>query len=444
MPEKPRSHFNYDDRCAIEEGVRDGLSASAIARRLDVSPSSVTREVKSNRWAREPKRKSVRQARKCGAYNDCRKKRSVCAQCLLAETKRHSCKLCPAVVCCDLCPDFVPRECPAVTRWPYVCACAQSKKSACDLPKFRYDARRAQEMADARRSESREGVSITEEELARMLDIVVPLIENGLSPEAVWMSNPDLPVGCRTFRSWMESGIVPIPAIALPRKARCRPRKKKHGPAAARPGREYADFLALSQEERGSAVEVDSVIGYAGNQARILSFHAVRAVFQFYLRLEGPGSAPVVEACDMLEQLLGGPELFRAAFGVMVVDRGEEFADWEGIERSCLIEGANRCHVYYCDPMRPSQKGHCERNHAELRRILPKGRSDFDALTGQDLSLAASHISSNPRASLGGKRPIDVAAALLPEGLLDALGITAIPIEEVILKPSLLAHAVER
>ena len=74
-------------------------------------------------------------------------------------------------------------------------------------------------------------------------------------------------------------------------------------------------------------MEVDSVIGYAGNRARILSFHAVRAVFQFYLRLEGPGSAPVVGACDMLERLLGGPELFRAAFGVMVVDRGEEFAD---------------------------------------------------------------------------------------------------------------------
>ncbi len=94
--------------------------------------------------------------------------------------------------------------------------------------------------------------------------------------------------------------------------------------------------------------------------------------------------------------------------------------------------------------MRPGQRAIARRNHAELRRILPKGRSDFDALTGQDLSLAASHISSNPRASLGGKRPIDVAAALLPEGLLDALGITAIPIEEVILKPSLLAHAVEQ
>ena len=373
MPEKPRSHFNYDDRCAIEEGVRDGLSASAIARRLDVSPSSVTREVKSNRWAREPKRKSVRQARKCGAYDDCRKKRSVCAQCLLVETKRHSCKLCPAVVCCDLCPDFVPRECPAVTRWPYVCACAQSKKSACDLPKFRYDARRAQEMADARRSESREGVSITEEELARMLDIVVPLIENGLSPEAVWMSNPDLPVGCRTFRSWMESGVVPIPAIALPRKVRCRPRKKKHGPAAARPGREYADFFgAFPRGERlcSGGGQRHRLCGQSGAHTELSRGEGRVPV------LPAPGrarSAPVVEACDMLERLLGGPELFRAAFGVMVVDRGEEFADWEGIERSCLIEGANRCHVYYCDPMRPSQKGHCERNHAELQAHPAEG-----------------------------------------------------------------------
>ena len=59
----------------LRKGVRDGLSASAIARRLDVSPSSVTREVQIEPLGqREPKRKSVRQARKCGAYDDCRKR----------------------------------------------------------------------------------------------------------------------------------------------------------------------------------------------------------------------------------------------------------------------------------------------------------------------------------------------------------------------------------
>ena len=48
MPERPGCHLDYDDRCVIEEGIEAGLSASAIARRLEVSPSTVTREVKAD------------------------------------------------------------------------------------------------------------------------------------------------------------------------------------------------------------------------------------------------------------------------------------------------------------------------------------------------------------------------------------------------------------
>lgn len=56
---------------------------------------------------------------------------------------------------------------------------------------------------------SRTGISISEEELASMLDAVAPLIRNGLSPEAIWLGLGDgLPVGVRTFYSWMESVYV--------------------------------------------------------------------------------------------------------------------------------------------------------------------------------------------------------------------------------------------
>lgn len=40
MPERPGCHLDYDDRCVIEEGIEAGLSVSAIARRLEVSPST--------------------------------------------------------------------------------------------------------------------------------------------------------------------------------------------------------------------------------------------------------------------------------------------------------------------------------------------------------------------------------------------------------------------
>lgn len=444
MPERPGAHLTYDDRCAIEEGVADGASASSIARRIDVSPSTVTREVKANRWSRECKSKAVRASKKCARFEDCRHERDVCPECR-QERRRRACRLCRLAVCCDSCPDFAPRECGKLGRWPYVCTCGGSERSRCPLPKFRYDARRAQASSDERRGECRRGLSISEGELRALLEKVVPLLGRGLSPEAIWMANEGaFPVSARTFYSWMQDGVVDVPAILLPRKVRCRPRKKKRAKAVARPGRERSDFLALPLAEQALAVEMDSVIGYAGNAARILSIHFVRLSFQAYLRLPGPGSAHVVAALDMLERALGSPGAFAAAMGTLLLDRGEEFSDFEGMERSCLEEGARRCRVYYCDPLSPGQKGSCERNHAELRRILPKGRSDFDLLSEADLAVVASHVNSYPRRSLGGRRPIDAANAMLPDGFPALLGVTALDLEEVVLKPSLMRHAVRQ
>lgn len=446
MPERPGCHLDYDDRCVIEEGIEAGLSASAIARRLEVSPSTVTREVKANRHGRPSRAKAVRPARKCANYDGCRRFRDVCGSCS-QEGRRGACRLCGLASCPDLCPDFAPRVCALLDRWPYLCRCDKARRARCDLPKFRYDARKAQESSDGRLVHSRTGISISEEELASMLDAVAPLIRNGLSPEAVWLGLGDrLPVGVRTFYSWMESGVVDVPAIHLPRKVRCRPRRKRRGgaPGRALEGRGYAEFCALPLAEQARAAEMDSVAGRAGSSARILSVHFVASSFQFYLRLPDATSRSVVGDLDMLERALGSPEAFGAAMGVLLTDRGSEFSDPLAIERSCLEPGKRRCRVFYCDPLAPGQKGACERNHSELRRILPKGRSDFDALNCADLAVAASHVNSYPRAALGGRCPVDAARALLPEGFVDLLGVVKVPLEEVVLRPSLLPHAVDR
>lgn len=314
MPERPGCHLDYDDRCVIEEGIEAGLSASAIARRLEVSPSTVTREVKANRHGRPSRAKAVRPARKCANYDGCRRFRDVCGSCS-QEGRRGACRLCGLASCPDLCPDFAPRVCALLDRWPYLCRCDKARRARCDLPKFRYDARKAQESSDGRLVHSRTGISISEEELASMLDAVAPLIRNGLSPEAVWLGLGDrLPVGVRTFYSWMESGVVDVPAIHLPRKVRCRPRRKRRGgaPGRALEGRGYAEFCALPLAEQARAAEMDSVAGRAGSSARILSVHFVASSFQFYLRLPDATSRSVVGDLDMLERALGSPEAFGA------------------------------------------------------------------------------------------------------------------------------------
>ena len=92
--------------------------------------------------------------------------------------------------------------------------------------------------------------------------------------------------------------------------------------------------------------------------------------------------------------------------------------------------------MFYCDPVKPSQKGTCEKNHAELRKILPKG-TDFDALDQWDISLACSHVNSYIRASQGAP-PIALASITLPKNMLDSLDIVTISPDDVVMKPKLL------
>ena len=113
------------------------------------------------------------------------------------------------------------------------------------------------------------------------------------------------------------------------------------------------------------------------------------------------------------------------------------------MERSCLVEGERCCRVFYCDAMRSDQKAEAEKNHEELRRILPKGRSDFDRLTQVDVAAVCSRVNSYPRPAREGKCPFDLAAPELPGELLGNLGVDRVPPDEVLLRPALVAHAVE-
>lgn len=94
------------------------------------------------------------------------------------------------------------------------------------------------------------------------------------------------------------------------------------------------------------------------------------------------------------------------------------------MERSCLVEGARRDRVFYCDAMQSSQKARAERNHERLRRILPKGRSDFDALSVWDVAVCASHVNSNPLARASCKCPFEVAEGR-PQGAPRRVGLRA-------------------
>ena len=97
-------------------------------------------------------------------------------------------------------------------------------------------------------------------------------------------------------------------------------------------------------------------------------------------------------------QAVLGADGARRVFRAVLTDNGAEFSD-EAAIAALLGEGPGETRLFYCDPRRSDQKGACERNHVEIRKLLPKGRGlRFDRLVPADLALAMSHVNSSPAA----------------------------------------------
>jgi IS30 family transposase len=450
MSEGRKNHMDFHDRSVIDDGIRDGLAAREIARRIKVAASTVIREVKQNRSVKYPTRKGVVRARRCIHYADCQQSATACEKC---SSQWTTCKKCRTRSCIDTCPQFELRICPKTQSWPYVCPRECTKRTTCGYPRYSYGASQADVSYRTRLVSSREGIDISDEELIRMFALIEPLVLQGQSFDAIWAEHKDeLPVCVRTFYNYQEQGITSVAAINMPQKVRRKPRRKgekKDGEEKARTridrtGRLYEDFEGLSEEDKLRVVQGDSVIGHITNTQRILSLQWKRLSFQLYLLVEDGSSKSVVDRLDLIERTLGSPEAFEILMGVLLVDRGGEFDDWAGMERSCLQEGVARCRVYYCDAGNSNQKSEAERNHEFLRRILPKERSDFDALSKSDVAWVCSQVNSYPRPILNGARPYDLALPVLGQEFLDALSILRIPADEVVLSTKLFPHVVEQ
>ena len=431
VPERKGCHLTFDDRCDIEEMLAEGKSFRAIAKHLDVSPTTVSNEVRLNRDLFLPKRSLVSNTSRCGNFGKC----NVTRLCSVCVSRASCCKRCKKVSCIRICPDFEEYECSRLKKAPFVCEkCI--KKRYCALMQARYKASSAQSIHDARITDAHSGIAVDADCLASMVSTVKGLLSQGHSLEAIWLVHGDeFPVCVRTFYNYMEKGVMGLANIELPRKVRYAPRKNKREQGAPKcdfSGRTYCDWLALTDEERLLTVQMDTIEGRRCDTQCVLSLHFVRLFFQIYILLPDKTQASVKGALDAVESYCEGE--FADCIPIILTDRGSEFLNPELIEMG--EGGMRRCRVYYCDPVKPGQKGAAEKNHVEFRRILPKG-SDFDALSFSDVSLVCSHVNSYPRAG-SRSAPIMAAREILPKKLLESLGIVAIDADSVIMTPKLL------
>ena len=392
------------ERNAIERMLDRNRSAREIAAELGRSPSTVTREVAAHRYVTAPRSR----------YGE------------------------PA-------PEDLSGACPRLAAWPRCCnGCSHRRGYGCSRrPRVFYSARRAQEAADAELSSSRSGIDETEEGAAAKLAAIRGGLARGLSPQQIAATTPGL--SASTVYRWVDAGYDGMTNMELRRKVGYRPRShrapKRATSHSAR--RSHAAFLALGEDACAAAWEMDTVEGAREDSACLLTLLHRPSRLQLALPLEEKTAGCLADALGDIREVLGADGMGRV-FRAVLTDNGAEFSD-EAAIAALLGEGPGETRLFYCDPRRSDQKGACERNHVEIRKLLPKGAGiRFDRLSPADMALAMSHVNSEPRGALGFSTPARAFRAMLGDdaaALLDAYGVEDVPLAELDLTPGLIERA---
>lgn len=433
MPTDKGKHVTYTDRCDIELGLRDGMRLSDIARCIGVAPSTVTREITRNRTDTGYRTSFNSTANHCYNRRECSIK-NACG----GRSCRSECKNCKNAKCDTVCPEFKEIVCSKIAHGTHCCNGCHAYRT-CTKHRYTYHAKEAQLQSEKRLVQSRAGINATPQSIEYMVTLVKRLSAQNQSLAHIWVTHADeMPCSARSFYRHQARGYFNMTNLEFPRKSCYKIRTKTEYPRffSDLGGRTYKEYLKLDEQTRQSVVQIDCVEGRQRDKQALLTLHFLRCNFQIGVLLAEKTQDEVKRALDWIESLCEGR--FIEIFGLILTDRGSEFRDYAKIETSS--DGSARCAVYYCDPCQSSQKGSCEKNHVEFRKILPKKRTDFDALTPWHLATINSHINSYTRKSLGGASPLALVSQVLPKSLLEGLGITLIAPDAVTLTPALLSE----
>lgn len=427
-------YITYEERLEIENRLTRNESLRKIGNAIGRNRTSVSREIQ--RYVQ-----SEKYSRFGSVYNPCLhrskcKKQNVCGDSCTRRTVKY-CRNCG--ICCDKCEDFEEEICMDRFKSPFVCNGCESRYS-CTLEKSVYSAKYAQQAAEFKRKESKSGFILTEEDIIRLNNILVPLINKGQSLHQIYVNNADK-IMCseKTLYNYIDAGILEVRNIDLPRKVRYRPRKKKKEFKVDRNcylTRTYLDYQKyLSSHPDAHTVQIDSVMGSHGGKT-LLTMHFVECSLMIAFLREANTSRSVTAVFEYLYNKLDR-DLFMRLFPVILTDRGSEFSNPLAIEFGRNLDDVLRTKVFYCDPNSPFQKGSLEVNHELIRRVIPKGRT-LDNLTQEKVDMMMNHINSYSRKKLGNKTPYEVFKFIYGDEAIDKLNLKEIKSNDILLHPRLL------
>lgn len=414
-------HLSYDDRLEIESGLKQGLSFKSIALNLNKDCTTISKEIRNHIIVKNTGTMG-REFNNCFFRKNCsyREKGTKC--------NTNSCSY------------FRKEECQKLLKPPYVCNGCKNR-NMCTLTKHFYNAEYAFKEYKSVLSESREGITFSELEIQNLNSILKPLIVNQKQSIHHAVINNKNKIMCseREIYNLIDSNILEIKNIDLPRKVRYRKRNKSSKSykidKKCLEGRRYEDFLKFIEENPDTPiVQMDSVEGVKGGKV-LLTIHFVSSSFMLAFIREHNDSQSVIDIFNQLENILG-IDKFKDLFIVILTDNGSEFSNPSEIEISPTT-GEVRTKLFYCEPRHSEQKGSCEVNHEMIRRVLPQ-KTSFDDLTQDNINLLMSHINSYKRKKLNNCCPIQLFNLMHGNDIANKLGITEIVPNDINLSSDLL------
>lgn len=408
-------HLTLEDRKAIQDGIENRLSKTAIARSISKDPTTISKEIKKHRNLKP--RNRFNSSVICSNFKQCSKPRKYCS---------------------EDCPSYLQQTCSLRDRSIGACNhCPQI--SHCRLDHYFYNALRAHEAYLFHLSDSRQGVNLSESERLLIAQTIAPPLLKGQSLYQILANHPELHLSVKSLYSYIEGGVFKdfgIDNFSLRRQVSMRERKKlkKRKEPVNYDGHKFSDYLEfIASNPSVPTTEMDTVYNQQeGPYIQTFSFQNTGLMIGF-LHQEKT-SESMASSLDFLQELLG-IDYFKL-FSLILTDRGMEFEKVTLFETNPMT-GQIRTNIFYCDPQTPSQKPHVENNHNYVRDILPNGRK-LSGLTQRELNLMFSHINSVPRRVLGGRTPYDVFSFFYREEILHKMGIERIAPDAVTLQPYLL------
>jgi len=426
------------ERQKIEEGLDARLGFRELARLLERDPSTISREVKSNRYRKDRKQSGRKFG--CREKKECRVQK-LCPTCSMSGVL---CRSCPTFDCRGRCPIYRKQEqCPQLNCSPWVCNGCTKKSYGCGRSvRMFYSANTADVKSTEMRRVSRTGFDIEEGEAEHIGSFIKQGLSCGLSPYEISIAYADeVDVSESTIYRMVNAGVGGCMNIELQRKASFKPRAHMKPKASTKHNRKrnYSVFQCLDEGRQATTTEMDCIEGRRSDTQAALTLYNRPSHLQIPFLLHAHNKDEVMRALTYLKSVCPKP-LFEKLMATCLTDNGGEFSDEEALDE--LFGGnMNDPHLFYCNPGCSSNKPNCEKNHSEIRALLPKGKTPFDELDAWDLAVVASHVNSTPRKSLCGKTPIEMFVAYYGSDgkeLLDVLGVEEVPFEKLMLKPQVL------